>query len=181
MDPHDFKGTTPRFILEKYFDGDTKASGIFEDRFGNIKRQFVVDMSGVWDGNTLTLDEHFVYSDGETERRVWYIEKIDNNTYEGRANDVIGVAVGKSFGNSLNWQYTLALNTKLGKFNVDFDDWMFLQPSGVVLNRATLSKFGFNVGTVTLSFQKKNDVSKILSPLVIKSLNNNARLRSVAQ
>jgi hypothetical protein len=38
--------------------------------------------------------------------------------------------------------------------NVKFDDWMFLQADGVLVNRATVSKFGFKVGEVTLFFTK---------------------------
>ncbi|MBM3480321.1 MAG: DUF3833 domain-containing protein, partial [Alphaproteobacteria bacterium] len=37
---------------------------------------------------------------------------------------------------------------------VDFDDWMFLQPGGVMLNRARVSKFGIAIGEVTLSFSR---------------------------
>ena len=45
----------PDLILEQYFLGKTFASGIFEDRFGNVRRQFTVDIDGTWDGKTLTL------------------------------------------------------------------------------------------------------------------------------
>jgi hypothetical protein len=31
---------------------------------------------------------------------------------------------------------------------------MYLQPDGVLINRATVSKFGFKVGEVTLFFSK---------------------------
>jgi hypothetical protein len=37
---------------------------------------------------------------------------------------------------------------------VHFNDWMFLQPSGVLLNRARVSKFGITIGEVTLAFMK---------------------------
>jgi hypothetical protein len=32
---------------------------------------------------------------------------------------------------------------------------MFLQPDGVLLNRASMRKFGFRVGEVTIAFQKR--------------------------
>jgi hypothetical protein len=38
---------------------------------------------------------------------------------------------------------------------VSFDDWMYLQADGVLLNRAKMSKFGFTLGEVTIAFQKK--------------------------
>ena len=75
MKPADFTTGEPRLVLEDYFNGHTKAWGLFEDRFGLVKRQFTVDITGVWNGETLTLDEHFLYNDGETDQRVWTIRK----------------------------------------------------------------------------------------------------------
>lgn len=57
MKPEDFANRQPRFVIEDYFTGKTKAWGIFEDRFGNLKREFVVDITGSWDGKQLILDE----------------------------------------------------------------------------------------------------------------------------
>jgi len=37
---------------------------------------------------------------------------------------------------------------------VRFDDWMYLQSDGVLLNRAKVTKFGVELGTVTLAFSK---------------------------
>jgi len=38
---------------------------------------------------------------------------------------------------------------------VDLDDWMYLIDDRVMLNRATMSKFGFRLGEITLSFTKR--------------------------
>ncbi len=154
MKPEDFKGQEPRFVLEDYFAGKTKAWGMFHDRFGKLRRQFVVDITGTWDGETLTLDEEFDYADGEKDRRVWTIRKIDDNTYTGTAGDVIGTAQGRTFGNALNWTYDMNLRVGDGTWEVKFDDWMFLMPDGVLLNRAQVSKFGLELGVVTLSFSR---------------------------
>jgi hypothetical protein len=152
--PEDFNGKEPRFLVESYFSGETKAWGIFEDRFGNLRREFVVDITGKWDGLTLVLDERFAYSDGEKDRRVWTIRKLDEHMYSGTAADVIGEAVGKGYGNALNWSYDLNLKVGDGTWRVHFDDWMYLQPGGVLLNKATVTKWGFHIGTVTLAFSK---------------------------
>ena len=154
MKPTDFKDTQPRLTIEKYFLGTTRAWGIFEDRFGTVRRQFTVDITGTWDGTELVLDERFQYSDGETDRRVWHIRKTGEHGYEGRAADVIGIATGESYGNALNWRYDMDLKVGGGTLRVHFNDWMFLQPEGVMLNRATVSKFGIDIGTVTLAFSK---------------------------
>ncbi|MDX2142523.1 MAG: DUF3833 domain-containing protein [Rhodospirillaceae bacterium] len=154
MKPEDFANKQPRFIIEDYFAGKTKAWGIFEDRFGNLRREFVVDITGTWDGRQLVLDERFLYSDGERETRLWTINKQDDNTYTGTAGGVVGVAKGKSYGNALQWSYDFDLKVGDGTWRVHFNDWMFLQPDGVMLNRAVVSKFGVDIGTVTLAFSK---------------------------
>ena len=154
MDPKSFAGTEPRLVIEEYFAGRTKAWGIFEDRFGKLRRQFVVDITGRWDGRTLVLEEDFSFADGEKSRRVWRIEKIDDHSYRGRADDVIGTASGASYGNALNWRYDMDLKVGDNSWRVGFDDWMFLQPGGVLINRARVSKWGLNIGVVTLAFRK---------------------------
>ena len=80
----------------------------------------------------------------------------DDNTYTGTAGDVIGVAQGRAFGNALNWSYRMNLKVGDGTWKVAFDDWMFLQPQGVLLNRAVVSKWGIELGQVQLAFSKPN-------------------------
>ena len=154
MDIKDFENVSPSLVLEDYFAGRTRAWGIFEDRFGNLRRQFTVDIDGKWNGRTLVLDEQFVYLDGEKDHRVWTIEKIDRNRYQGRANDVTGVAIGDARGNALNWRYNMDLKVGDRTLHVHFDDWMFLQPDNVLVNRARVTKWGIELGQVTLFFSK---------------------------
>ena len=155
MKPQDFAGTTPRFALEEYFDGDVRAWGIFQDRAGRLRRQFVVDIAGTWDGETLTLVEDFVYDDGETDQRIWTIRKLDDHRYEGTAGDVVGTAVGIGYGNALNWSYDFDLQVGGRTIRVRFDDWMFLQGDGVMINRADVSKWGFTLGEVSIFFTRQ--------------------------
>jgi len=154
MKIEDFEGKTPKLVLEEYFAGKTRAWGIVRDRFGNVRRQFTVDMVGTWDGEVLVLDEKFTYDDGEIDKREWKIRKLNANSYDGKAADVIGTAVGKSHGSALNWNYTLALKIGDRIWNVAFDDWMFLQQDGVLFNRAEMSKYGILLGEITLFFKK---------------------------
>ncbi len=154
MKPQDFASSEPRLVVEEFFAGRTRAWGLFEDRFGDVRRQFVVDIDGRWDGRELVLDEHFTYADGERDRRIWRIVKKDEHTYEGRADDVVGTASGVAYGNALNWQYDMDLKVGDRTWRVRFDDWMFLQADGVLVNRARVSKFGLEIGEVTLFFQK---------------------------
>ena len=68
---------------------------------------------------------------------------------------MIGEAQGEASGNALRWRYVLALPVDDKVWNVDFDDWMFLIDDKIMLNRSAMSKFGFNLGEVTLSFTKR--------------------------
>ncbi len=144
----------PFLKIENYFAGKTKAWGIFEDRFGTVKRQFHVDITGTWDGSELMLEEFFIFDDGETDERVWRIKKINNHTYEGKANDILGKAKGQSFGNAFNWQYEMTMEIGSLAIDVHFDDWMFLQSEKVLINRAEITKLGIKIGVVTLFFIK---------------------------
>lgn len=161
MKPEQFANAEPRFVLENYFAGRTRAWGLFEDRFGTVRRQFTVDIVGTWDGKTLVLDEAFVYDDGETDSRVWTITKVNDHAYTGRAADVVGEATGRAFGNALNWNYTLDLKAGNRTWRVNFDDWMFLQQDGILINRARVTKWGFDVGWVTIVF---SPVPPVISP-----------------
>ncbi len=144
----------PSFRLEAYFEGRTQAWGVFRDRNGNLRRQFTVTIDGDWSGETLTLDEHFVYSDGATEQRVWTIRPTGPDTYEGTAADVVGVAQGRVQGNTLVWNYDLNLAVGGRTWTVDFDDRMYLQPDGVMINHAIVRKFGVRVGEAMIVFQR---------------------------
>ena len=154
MDIKKFANNSPQFILEDYFDGKVKAWGLFHDRFGNLKREFKVDIIGKVNNNQIVLDEKFLYDDGEKDRRIWTIDILGKNKYVGRADDVIGVAKGEAMGNALNWRYDLLLKVNNSKIKVNFDDWMFLQEKGILINRAEVNKFGLNLGVVTITFLK---------------------------
>ena len=157
MDINKFSLNEPKLVLENYFSGSLEAWGLFHDRFGNLKRQFRVKIVGkINDQSQLVLDESFLYDDGETENRVWTIDILGDGRYQGRADDVIGVANGIAVGNALNWKYELLLNVKDNKIKVSFDDWMFLQDRNILINRAEVKKFGINIGVVTITFLKTN-------------------------
>lgn len=152
--PADYAAEKPVLDLKTYFNGPLVAHGIFTDRGGKVARRFTVQMTGSWNGNEGVLDERFTYSDGTTERRVWRLTDLGNGNWRGRADDVVGDAVGVSAGNALNWRYTLKLPVDGTVYEVQFDDWMYLMDDKVMLNKAVMSKFGIRLGEVTLSFYK---------------------------
>ena len=154
MKPEDYADKQPALDLFYYFTGETRAWGMFQDRFGEVRRRFNVAINGRLQDGQLILDESFEYDDGETQRRVWTIDRLDEHHYQGQADDVVGVARGKAYGNALNWRYDLLLEVDRKQWLVHFDDWMFLQDDKVLINRAKVSKYGFTIGEVTLFFLK---------------------------
>jgi hypothetical protein len=154
MKPEDFINTKPLMTIEKYFEGPVKAWGLLQDRKGKVTRQFKADMFGSFEGSTLTLNEDFYWTDGEKQNRIWKIKKINSNTYEGTAPDVIGIAKGFQYGSVFKFEYNLMVPFKGKSIKVSFDDWIFKQDEEVAINRATLTKFGFKVGELTVFFKK---------------------------
>jgi hypothetical protein len=151
----DYAAETPVLDLRKYFTGTVDAWGIFTDRSGRVVKRFTVVIDCQWQGDEGVLDEAFTYSDGTLQRRVWRLKALPNGRYEGRADDVVGMATGQTKGNALQWQYTLALPVDGKVWEVQFDDWMFLMNDRVMLNKAVMSKLGVTLGEVTLSFSRR--------------------------
>lgn len=145
----------PRLDLRIYFNGTVDAWGIFTDRSGQVVKRFTVVMDCRWNGGEGVLDEAFVYSDGTRQRRIWKLKAGPDGTYTGRADDVVGEASGQVSGNAFRWGYTLALPVDGQVWHVQFDDWMYLMDERVMLNKATMSKWGVKLGEVTLSFTRR--------------------------
>jgi hypothetical protein len=152
--PQDYAAEKPTLDLQRYFNGEVTAHGIFSDRSGKVVRRFTVLMKCQWTGDEGALDEAFTYSDGKTDRRIWRLKKLPGGRYTGTADDVVGTASGQVAGNAFQWNYTLKLPVDGKVYEVQFDDWMYLIDERVMLNRAVMSKFGVRLGEVTLSFQK---------------------------
>ena len=154
-----YSAEKPTLDLSEYFSGTIDAYGIFTDRSGEVKKRFTVLIKANWtvvEGKKVgTLDERFEYSDGTKQTRIWTLTEQSPGNYIGRADDVVGDAQGQLAGNALNWTYTLALPVDGTIYNVQFNDWMYLITPKVMLNKAKMSKFGIDLGEVTLSFYKR--------------------------
>lgn len=150
-----YDNSRPELDIKEYFDGPIQAWGVVQDWRGNVTRKFDIEMVGSWDGNVGKLEEDFVYDDGKTQRRVWTIHKIAENTYEGTASDIKGKAEGKSNGNAVQWKYQMNLEVDGKTYLVTFDDWMFAMKDGVLINRSYIKKFGFTVAELTIFMKKK--------------------------
>jgi hypothetical protein len=150
-----YTGEKPVLDLRTYFNGTLDAYGVFTDRSGKVVKRFVVVMRCQWNGDDGVLDEAFTYSDGTTQKRVWRMKHLGNGRFSGTADDVVGTAIGEQQGNAFRWGYTLLQPVDGKTYEVQFDDWRYLMDERVMLNKATMSKFGIRLGEVTLSFVKR--------------------------
>ncbi|MDK2124729.1 DUF3833 domain-containing protein [Parachitinimonas caeni] len=144
----------PTLDLVRYFEGKTTAWGMFQQRDGEVVKRFRVDLEGRFDGQKLVLREDFHYSDGSTQQRIWTLQRQADGRWRGTAADVVGEAIGEMAGNALNWRYRLRLPVDGTVYEVDFDDWMYLIDEQTLVNRASLRKFGIELGQVTLFFRR---------------------------
>lgn len=151
----DHAGEQPAFDFRGYFDGTVTAHGIVADRGGKVLRRFVATLQCRWSGDSGTLAEEFVFDDGERQRRVWRVQQRADGGFTGRADDVVGEAVGTAAGAAFNWRYTLRLPVRGSVYEVQFDDWLYRIDDRTVLNKATMSKFGVRLGELTLAFAKR--------------------------
>jgi hypothetical protein len=135
----DYAAQTPTLDLRTYFDGTVDAWGVFTDRSGRVVKRFKVVMDCQWQGDEGVLDEAFTYSDGTQQRRIWKLKALPQGRYEGRADDVVGMAAGVD---GTVW-------------HVQFDDWMYLMDEQVMMNKAVMRKWGVTLGEVTLSFKRR--------------------------
>ena len=157
MAPKDFTNETPHFAPEVYFLGHTRGSGVFYDRFGDLKRRFVIDLHGEMRDGVFFLNENLKYSDGETLSRHYEFHKINEHLYEATAEGIVGKATIEAYGNALRWTYKLQQPINGSIWTLSFDDWMFLQDTGIVLNRAKAYKFGIFLGEVMMAVERLNE------------------------
>lgn len=150
----DYRGMQPPLDLRRFFNGHLVAHGQFQDRSGKVVKRFTVDMTGSWQGNEGSLDEHFRYDDGSTQRRTWQLSALPDGYYRGRAADIDGEARGRVVGPALHWQYTLLLPVKGHDYHVHMNDWMYLQDENTLINRTEMSKFDLRLGEVTLFIRR---------------------------
>ena len=149
-----YEGSAPELKLEDFFNGKLRAYGILQNRSGLVTRKFTADIDASWEGSTGTLDETFYFDDGEESKRLWKLHALGDGKYSGSAGDVVGKAKGEVKGAAFNWHYTLSIPYKNKTIDVRLNDWLYLVTDDKLINRTKLTKFGFEVGQLTLVIEK---------------------------
>ena len=153
-----------RLDITTFLAGTTHAHGVFQDRFGRIRRSFEITINGSWDTGTFVLDEAFLYDDGEREQRTWRIVPGPAGTFSATCPDCIGVAKGLSESGRWRMRYQFRLKLKSRALAVTFDDRMYRVGAHLAVNRASVYKWGVRLGEALIVFERQDAEPKTSTP-----------------
>jgi hypothetical protein len=151
----DYKEIESPFDIKDYFNGNVIAWGTVQDYSQEVTRRFCVEILGTWEGNNGVLAEKFYFNDGEISYRNWQLIKQSDGSYQGTAEDVANIAIGKHQGFAFQFEYELLLTMDDDTYQVTMDDWMYQLDQYRVMNKTSMSKFGLEVAEITLFFDKE--------------------------
>jgi hypothetical protein len=151
----DYADNTPVFAPERFFNGPLTASGVLKDRSGRVIRRFTASIDAYWRDGVGTLDEDFVFDDGEESRRVWTLTPSGEGRYRATAGDVVGEGVAEVAGNAMFLDYVLRVPYGDGSIDLKIDDRMYLVTPDLLINESVMRKFGFRVGEIVLTIERQ--------------------------
>jgi hypothetical protein len=149
-----YSKNTPQLIPQEFFNGHLTAHGVVKNRSGEVTRYFNATINAYWKDKTGTLEEKFIFNDGEVQYRTWTLSPTAKDSFTATAGDVVGTGNGIFSGNAMNLHYVLAVKHNNSTLNLGVDDWMWLVNPNTVLNESTLTKFGFTLGSIQLTILK---------------------------
>ena len=147
----DYQGRSPAFSPDEFFNGALSAHGVVKDFSGIAIRHFQADITGCWENGIGTLDEDFIFDDGEQQTRVWTLTPDGYQRFIGTAGDVVGEGQARWQGNAMFLDYTLRIELEDGPIDVRIDDRMYRVSDNVVINESKMRKFGLSVGEILLT------------------------------
>lgn len=150
----DYADRSPRLVPERFFDGDLTAHGVVKDRGGRVIRYFNADIRAYWTNGIGTLEEDFVFDDGEKSRRVWTLTPSGQGRYTGTAGDVVGEGHVRVAGNSMFLDYVLRIPYGDSTMDLRIDDRMYLVTPDILINESRMTKFGVEVGAILLVIER---------------------------
>lgn len=142
--------------MKKDLDGDMICEGVIFGPLGRVTSTFVADFHISWDGDSVQIDEHFVYGDSTTQDRVWMIKLGPDGTFTATAPDVPGIAKGRQSGGTISMRYPIKLPADVGGHTLQTVDWIYVTPNGTLINRSQFRKFGFKVAELAATIRKKD-------------------------
>ncbi len=155
----DYAQNRPAFTPEEFFSGDLSAQGVVKNRSGKVIRYFSASIKAHWQNGQGTLEEKFLFNDGEVQTRVWSLVPSSisgkSKTYVARAGDVIGDGKAEVAGNAMHLNYQLQISYNDKPLILNVDDWMWQVDANTIINESKLSKWGFTLGSIQLAISRQ--------------------------
>ena len=150
----DYQNNQPALVAEEFFNGKLTAHGVLKNRSGKVIRHFNADIVAYWRDGVGTLEEDFIFDDGEKQRRVWTLVAQGDGRYTATAGDVIGESTAEVAGNSMFLNYVLRVPYNDSTIDLTIDDRMYLVSDKILINESKMKKFGIRVGEILLVIKK---------------------------
>jgi hypothetical protein len=144
------------FELTEFFEGRTRARGLFADRFGTVRRRFTAELDGRWTDSQFLLEESFVFDDGETDHRLWRFSVAKAGSFTATCRECIGTAIGELAAGSATMSYRFRLQLKSRVLEVSIEDRFRRIDCDTVSSRASVRKWGVKLGELSVVFKRSD-------------------------
>ncbi|MEM7075884.1 MAG: DUF3833 domain-containing protein [Pseudomonadota bacterium] len=152
--PSDYAEITPTIDLREHLNGPIRCEGVIYGPMGRVSSRFSADFEAEWQGNRGVMKEHFRYDSGNTQDREWRLELGNDGSIKAEADDLVGPGSGHQSGPAVQLNYRLKLPDHAGGHVLTVVDWMYLTPSGTIVNRSQFRKFGVKVAELVATMQR---------------------------
>ena len=147
--------TGPRepITLDQAFAGKSIGAGVFRVDLTGAERRFKARLDGRLVGDRLTVVEDFFYDDGEENQLTWVFDRAGPSKWTGRREDTVGVASVVETGTDIRLSYLADFRSGDDVTRLGFEDVIYFDPDGRVINDAIVTRLGIPVGRVRFEMQ----------------------------
>lgn len=142
----------PPITLVSAFRGRTTGRGHFRVWVTGDERRFTARLNGTVKGaegaRTLTVVEDFLYDDGQKDRLTWVFTEIGPGRWRGKREDTVGDAEVVEEDGRIRLSYTADFRSTSGVNRLEFQDIIYADPDGTLINDAVVSRAGIPVASV---------------------------------
>jgi hypothetical protein len=142
------EGPREPITLDKAFLGKATGAGVFKVDLTGSERRFTARLDGRLVGDRLTVVEDFFYEDGEQNRLTWVFDRTGPHRWSGRREDTVGIAEVIETCSEIRLSYIADFQSGDDVTRLGFEDVIYFDPDGRVINDAIVTRFGIPVGRV---------------------------------
>jgi hypothetical protein len=157
MSIDDFKGASPEFLPEEFFDGRLEGWAVLESLVGNLLKRATISAEGRWDeeAQTVHFTETYRFDDGHEDTLRWTIRKVRPGQYNGSEQRLHGDAIGEQAGCAFHWTYTRDTPQADGSSSrLTFDDWFYRIDNQACIVRGSAGRAGLPFVTAHVTYRK---------------------------